>query len=245
MLWLHAAIQHLIPTLCMLCESTQTSIICKNCLSHMAQHRLHLGPSCSICALPVSLPQSICAQCQHTKPYFDHTLFLDHYREPLRTALHFLKYQNRLACAAGFATLWNQIHDKALRECDADVLIPAPLSQAKLVARGFNQSWEIAKRLQLPRSVIKAPHWMMNGKASSNQASLTRIERSISSLERFQIKQDATYFLEGKHVIVVDDVMTTGSTMNAMARCLKHHGVKRVTAWAFLRTLPKQAFGAI
>lgn len=145
MRWFSTVTQYLIPTLCMVCENPQAKIVCDKCRKRIAINRSQIGPSCAVCALPIKPHQSICTQCEEERPAFDRVVYLDLYQEPLRHPLHLLKYQKRLACASGFALLWNTFHQNALNSCDADVLIPVPLSQAKLAARGFNQAWEIAK----------------------------------------------------------------------------------------------------
>ena len=140
MRWFSTVTQYLIPTLCMVCENPQAKIVCHACCKRIAINRSQIGPSCAVCALPIKPHQSICTQCEEERPAFDRVVYLDLYQEPLRHPLHLLKYQKRLACASGFALLWNTFHQNALNSCDADVLIPVPLSQAKLAARGFNQA---------------------------------------------------------------------------------------------------------
>lgn len=178
-------------------------------------------------------------------PAFDNSEYLAIYQEPLRSALYLLKYQKRLACATGFAMLWNELHQKTLQRCDADILIPVPLSQTKLATRGFNQAWEIAKRLQVPRSMMRIPNLITCNENRLAQAKRNRNERVSSMQDHFQIKQCAARYLKNKHVLIFDDVMTTGSTINAIATCLKQCGARQVTAWVVLRTLPTMDLSAI
>jgi len=238
MSWLRTATQYLIPTLCMVCEQAQAEIVCFPCRDRIAQNRLQFGPSCLVCALPIRPHQSLCAQCEQAKPAFDHVTYLDLYQEPLRQALHLLKYQKRLACASGFALLWNVFHQQTLKACDADVLIPVPLSPTKLAARGFNQSWEIAKRFDLPKSIRRIPNLMISQATHTAQASLNRAERTVSTQDRFALKGGAASMIRDQHILIVDDVMTTGSTIHSLATTLKKSGAKRVSAWTILRTPP-------
>jgi len=238
MSWLRTATQYLIPTLCMVCEQAQAEIVCFPCRDRIAQNRLQFGPSCLVCALPIRPHQSLCAQCEQAKPAFDHVTYLDLYQEPLRQALHLLKYQKRLACASGFALLWNVFHQHTLKACDADVLIPVPLSPTKLAARGFNQAWEIAKRFDLPKSIRRIPNLVICHPTHTAQASLNRAERTVSTQDRFALKRGADSMIRDQHILIVDDVMTTGSTIHSLAATLKQSGAKRVSAWAILRTPP-------
>ncbi len=238
MSWLHTATQYLIPTLCMVCEQPQAEIVCDPCRDRIAQNRRKFGPACLVCALPIKPHQSLCMQCEQTKPAFDRVTYLDLYQEPLRYPLHLLKYQKRLACASGFALLWNTFHQHTLKTCDADVLIPVPISATKLAARGFNQAWEIAKRFDLPKSVIRIPNLMVCHAVHTAQASLNRAERAISTQDRFALKEGAASMIRDRHILIVDDVMTTGSTIHSLAATLKQSGAKRVSAWTIFRTPP-------
>lgn len=238
MSWLRTATQYLIPTLCMVCEQSQTQIVCYPCRDRIAHNRLQFGPSCLICALPIRPHQSLCFQCEKAKPAFDRVTYLDLYQEPLRHPLHLLKYQKRLACASGFALLWNAFHQHTLKTCDADVLIPVPLSPTKLAARGFNQAWEIAKQFDLPKSVTRMPNLIVCHAAHTAQASLNRAERTISTQDRFELKESAAPMIRDQHIVIVDDVMTTGSTIRSLAAVLKQAGAKQVSAWTIFRTPP-------
>ena len=238
MSWLRTATQYLMPTLCMVCEQAQAEIVCYPCRDRIAYNRQQFGPSCLICALPIRPYQSLCFQCEQAKPAFDRVIYLDLYREPLRHPLHLLKYQKRLACASGFAHLWNEFHQHTLKTCDADVLIPVPLSPTKLAARGFNQAWEIAKRFNLPKSVRRIPNLMVCHATHTAQASLNRAERTVSTQSRFALKAGAASMIRDQHILIVDDVMTTGSTIDSLAATLKQSGARQVSAWAILRTPP-------
>lgn len=241
MRWFSTVTQYLIPTLCMVCENPQAKIVCDKCRKRIAINRSQISSSCEVCALPIKPHQSICTQCEEERPAFDRVVYLDLYQEPLRHPLHLLKYQKRLACASGFALLWNTFHQNALKSCDADVLIPVPLSQAKLAARGFNQAWEIAKQLDLPNSVKRAPNLVICQRANAAQASLSRANRTASMQERFILKADAVTVIRNRHILIVDDVLTTGSTIHSLATTLKQSGAKRVTAWTMFRTPPWRA----
>ncbi len=241
MSWLRTATQYLIPTLCMVCEQPQAEIVCDPCRHRIAHNRSQSGPSCLICALPIRPYQSLCVRCEQAKPAFDRVTYLDLYREPLRHPLHLLKYQKRLACASGFALLWNTFHQHTLKTCDADVLIPVPLSPTKLVARGFNQAWEIAKRFDLPKSVRRIPNLTVCHAAHTAQTKLNRAERTLSTQNRFELKRGAAPIIRGQHILIVDDVMTTGSTIHSLAATLKQSGAKQVSAWTIFRTPPRRS----
>jgi len=241
MRWFSTVTQYLIPTLCMVCENPQAKIVCYPCRDRIAQNHLQFGPSCLICALPIRPHQSLCTQCEQERPAFDRVVYLDLYQEPLRHPLHLLKYQKRLACASGFALLWNIFHQHTLKTCDADVLIPVPLSPKKLAARGFNQVWEIAKQFDLPKSIRLIPNLVICQETHTAQAGLNRAERTASMHERFALNGGGASVIRGQHILIIDDVMTTGSTIHSLAATLKQSGAKQVSAWTIFRTPPWRA----
>jgi ComF family protein len=237
--WFTPAIELLIPTLCMVCETPQTKIICRHCLQRICKTSMGKHPACRICALPLRALQTHCTTCLHKKPAFDETVCIDAYEGVLQVALHALKYQKRIACAAGFAYLWNYFHHQTILQCQADILLPVPISQGKLAMRGFNQAWEIARHLQLSNHLMKLPNLVARQENGVSVAKLKRRARIQVTQDLFYLNKDCGSFLKDKHVVIFDDVMTTGSTINALASFLKAHGVKRVSAWTILRTLPK------
>ncbi|WP_251369791.1 ComF family protein [Polynucleobacter sp. AP-Nino-20-G2] len=170
-------------------------------------------------------------------PYFDETYCLDRYHGKLQRALHQLKYQKRLACAHGLSAAWNQLMNEQIRDVQASYLLPVPLSQEKLCLRGFNQSWELARRIQCAPHIHQSPFILKRHHHTLHQANESRLNRHKSIQGMFYVNPKYQYQLENQTVIVFDDVMTTGATLNEIARILKDNGVSRVINWVLLRTL--------
>lgn len=122
-------------------------------------------------------------------------------------------------------------------EAQADYLLPVPLSQEKLCARGFNQSWELAKRIRCDKRIHKNPHILKRHHSPQHQAHGNRAGRQIAIQDMFYINPQHQGRLESASVIVFDDVMTSGATLNEISRVLKDNGVSRVINWVLLRTL--------
>jgi ComF family protein len=183
------------------------------------------------------LAEKHCLECESNPPYFDETHCLDRYDGRLRSALHQLKYQGRLACAHGLATAWNQLMADDLKSVRANYLLPVPLSQVKLCTRGFNQSWELARRIRCTNQINKNPHILLRHHHTQHQANENRINRHLAIREMFYINPKYERLLDSATVIVFDDVMTSGATLNEIARVLKDNGVSRVINWALLRAL--------
>jgi len=183
---------------------------------------------CPQCALPSPAGQ-ICGACLRDAPHFDATFANWSYDFPVREMIVALKYQARLALAPWLAASIAEL----LRPSGADCLIPVPLHPARLAERGFNQSVEIARHL--------AKHWRLpmlvdvcvKDRMIAPQASLPWKTRRKNIRGAFRCTQD----LGGKTVVVVDDVMTTGATLDEFARVLKLRGADRVVNVVIARTL--------
>lgn len=194
---------------------------------------------CYQCGIPLTASELVnqrCNTCTFRAPHFDQTDCLDRYEGSLQNALHQLKYQKRIAYAQGLADIWNAAISDQLNRIDADYLFPVPLSMEKLSARGFNQSWEVAKRIRCKSTIQKLPHILKRQHHSEQQAGRSFQSRRSMIRETFYIEKSALPFLHNKSVIIFDDVMTTGATLDEIARVLKDNGVLHVTNWVLLRT---------
>ena len=133
-----------LPSSCIVCESYQALALCKACKESLRSDNLLNYECCLQCGIPLftdEIAEKRCAECVINPPYFDETFCLDRYTGKLQNALHQLKYQKRLVYAHNLAVAWNQMASMHLHQVQASSLIPVPLSEQKLCARGFNQSW--------------------------------------------------------------------------------------------------------
>ena len=171
------------------------------------------------------------------EPYFDETYCLDRYDSFLQAPLHELKYQKRIAFANALGKTWNLVLAKELRSMQAHYLLPVPLSIQKLAQRGFNQSWEIAKRIRCEKQIQKLPYVLRRHHYTEHQAGSSLINRQLAIKEMFYVEEKYTDNLRDKTIIVFDDVMTSGATLNEIARVLKDNGAYRVINWVLLRAV--------
>jgi ComF family protein len=123
-----------------------------------------------------------------------------------------------------------------INKMDADYLFPVPLSVEKLKSRGFNQSWEIAKRIQCKSHIQKLPYVLKRQHHQLTQAESSIEQRHSKIRGAFYVDKSMSALLHNKTVIMVDDVMTSGATLNEIGRILKDNGVLHVTNWVLLRT---------
>lgn len=221
------ALACLLPQDCFICgQDSGDRQICADCAA--ALPRL-AGPLCPVCALPT--PEgSACGACQRNVPHFDATSAVFHYAFPVEHLIRGLKYRHRLSLAGWFASELA----RAVGQAKVDCIVPLPLSPSRMKERGFNQAQEIARPLarQLGRPLMFDVCTRILD--SAPQASLPWKARQANIRHAFQCGIDLT----GKTIAVVDDVMTTGATLNEFARILKLHGALRVQNWVAARTLP-------
>ena len=234
--WLHRGrklLQNLLPGCCALCGSINASAICPSC------HARFFGQAatrCRCCArkLDGAAPYAICGTCQTETPAFDATLVACDYAAPADHLAQDLKFHARLALAPALAQLLIEaLHQHPMPT--ADLMTAVPLSSARLAERGFNQAIEIAKPLARHCGVPLAAQLCLRVRDTAAQASLPLKQRSVNMRGAFVVAPGAVDLMH-KHVIVVDDVMTTGRTLHELAACLKRHGAARVSNLVFART---------
>ncbi|QWD63957.1 ComF family protein [Polynucleobacter sp. MWH-UH2A] len=228
-----------LPTACIICQEFQSASICSHCLPMLYHESLLHYECCYQCGIPLQAAElhSIqCHACSTQVPAFDQTICLDRYDGLLQAALHQFKYQKRLAYAFGLSDAWNSILANDIDDQSIDYLLPVPLSQKKLLARGFNQSWEIAKRIRCGSHIQKLPSTLKRFHDIEHQAGKNFSERKHDIRQMFYVDAKDIESLKGKSVVIFDDVMTSGATLNEIARTLKIIGVVWVSNWVLLRT---------
>lgn len=218
----------LVPaTACLLCDANtrEPHLLCAACAKDLP----YITNACVLCGLPLEGKATMCGQCAQDPPPVERTYALCHYAEPVDKLLLALKFHQRLAVATVFGELLAQ----RLLANDADIpdaLIPVPLHAARLQERGYNQALEIAKPLSKNLDVPVLRQTCIRIIATSAQSDLSRYERRANIQGAFAVIDELP-----RHVAIVDDVMTTGSTVFEMAVALKEHGAERVDVWACAR----------
>ncbi len=218
-----------LPSICYLCKQLNKGhhAICAHCITLMPL----LGPACQQCAHPLPpTAHPLCGQCSTKKPYFDSTIVGYAFEEPLRSLLHAFKYDQCLFLGSFLSHLmlltWQ--HMAMTTEC----LIPVPMHPTKLADRGFNQAAILTKILA---SHLNIPYSLMDCQKIINtdsQASLSASKRKTNLKGAFTCSP-----LPYEQVTLIDDLLTTGSTANELAKALKKAGVKTVTVWCCARAV--------
>lgn len=200
----------------MLCDG------CNAALPHLQ------APRCPVCALP-TLHSAVCGQCLRHPPHFTRTVAAFAYAFPLDKLVLALKYGEKLHLA-------DLLADKLAQNiCDRpDCVVPMPLHPQRLRERGFNQSLQLARRLARQLDIPLLARSCQRVRDTPSQSSLPWKERNRNMRKAFS----CSAAVAGKHVAIVDDVMTTGATLNELAFTLKQAGAINVSAWVVARTLP-------
>ncbi len=180
--------------------------------------------------MPATLPGH-CGACADDDP-IDRTLTLGDYVDPFDRLVLRLKFAGRLPAAVWIAS---QLAARAQAAAvTPDLLAPVPLAPRRLAVRGFNQAWEIARPLGRQLGVPASATLLARRRDTVSQRVLDQPGRQANLQDAFVLAQPRR--LDGLHIGLVDDVMTTGATLREAAHVLKAHGAARVTALVALRT---------
>lgn len=264
--WALAALDLLFPALCPVCQSSldreRRDPLCGACWESIERIA---PPHCAVCGLPFlmferpvdaalgagadggHLPERLslgaeggcppsdsplCAACAAERPPFAYARAAARYGGPVRAALHAFKFSGKRALARPLA-------DLVLEQCaprlpgGLDALIPVPLGRDRQRERGYNQAALLADRLAAPLGVRVRARWLARTRATVPQTDLTAAERSVNVRHAFR----ASGAVAGLHVVVVDDILTTGATVAECARALREAGAREVGVLTVARVL--------
>ncbi len=234
--WLHEMLALLQPWQCVLCQqrSDQARDLCRACAADLPLLQLH----CQRCAEPLATLAALCGRCQRQAPAFDQVFAVYLYAQPVQAMLTAFKYRRQQVLGRVLAETAAEHIGDAIRAGDLSlppVLIPVPLHRWRLLRRGFNQSWLIARDVQ--RTLARRG---LHVRIASSLLQRTRRTRPQAGLDLAARRKNlrAAFRVHGAvpaHVCLVDDVMTSGSTVAACARLLKQAGCERVDVWVLAR----------
>jgi ComF family protein len=185
--------------------------------------------ACRLCRAKMVVSEKICGQCLTRTYAFDQVIVPFYYKQPITGLLFQLKFHERLASIPCFTYfLLKQI--KQFRLHLPELIMPVPLHKKRLKKRGYNQSMALARSLSLALNVPVDRYTCQRVKFTQPQQKLMIKDRAKNVRKAFCCKK-----LTVSSVAIIDDVITTGATAHAMAKCLKRAGAKTVYVWCCAR----------
>ncbi len=215
--FLSSLLDFCLPPYCLFCGRPAKDILCPSCREKL----VFLGAACPICARPYQGEDNahLCQDCTKGPRPFRRVLVPFRYQGPLAKAISQLKYEGKLWLARPLGRLWLE----TMPVPPFDLVIPVPLHQKRLLTRGFNQSLLLAQKI-FGRSPVKP--WLERIRDTEPQVSLSLKARVRNVRQAFALAQGVS--VSGKRVLLFDDVMTTGATVQECAKVLKASGAKEI-----------------
>lgn len=228
-----------LPSFCVLCSARGSAAICPNCRAKFFGGK---PLRCFRCA--DALPRmadgglAVCGSCLRRAPAFDATVVAADYAPPVDQLVLSLKFGANLALAPLFARLLLDalLDSEASRIAMPTVLTAVPLGPQRLAERGFNQALEIAKPLARSLGIPLDPSLALRVRETGAQSTLHPDERRKNIRRAFSVPNAALERIKGRHIGIVDDVITTGETLNELAATFKRFGAAKITSLVFART---------
>ena len=210
------------PCICPICKTKQPRLqICPDCAALLARKRRYHG-QCGRCGT-YGVRAAVCDNCRDWPDYLVGNHSALPYEGNFRQAILDLKYRGRPWMAQALAELL-----LPLVPAEAELLIPVPLHPNRLRERGFNQSALIARVLSEQTGLPLAEQTLLRTADTPHQTGLSRSKRQQNLRHAFTIADSIP--IDGRHVLIIDDVLTTGSTIAQCAKVLHHSGARRVSA---------------
>lgn len=230
--WIKKLQFQLFPATCLVCGAPGEKFLdlCAGCHTELPRN----NQPCRCCGIPLVYEGNdslVCGHCQQTPPPFERTLTPFLYEPPMDHLIQLLKFQGQLAAA----TLLGHLLQEALAQRTIPLpegLLPIPLHPNRLAERGFNQALEIARVVAKHTDIPVLFATVQRSRPTPPQVSLDAKARRRNVRGAFRLQQP----IQAKHVAIIDDVITTGSTVAEVARVLKRAGVEKVEVWALART---------
>ncbi len=224
------------PRTCFCCghdiKRKNQALLCPTCTKNL---KVPGELICKRCGLPLKSGGAHCFNCRGSKAAKYKCSFIRSaliFNEPSRALVHAFKYEKFSSIAKFFAPLMYKTYKENPPYFEAEIMVPIPIHKSRLRKRGFNQALLLSKELSKYNNIPTEDILIRKHKTKS-QTKLNKIERKENIKEAFEIKKD--YKVKGKAIILIDDVCTTGATLEECARVLKKAGAREVLALTALR----------
>ena len=225
-----AALDWIYPPVCAGCGEPGYRL----CASCQAKIKWITGKKCRVCGEPMIKQQGLCDNCRLRQPSFTAMRNLAEYEGVMRECIHGLKYENNQSLGDFFAEWLETLVRK--EAWSIDMVIPVPLSRQRLAERGYNQAAMLAKPLALQLGCAYNPFGLKRIRDTRSQVGLSGEERRRNVVGAFEA---VPQIVHDKAVLVVDDVMTTGATMESCGQALFDAGAIAVFCLTLARYSPR------
>jgi ComF family protein len=229
--WLRAGVDLVFPPTCAACEASledsQLGLLCETCRSELADNQ----PACQRCGVP-ALGDS-CRHCAGQRLHFQGVVRLGIYERQLRSAVLHIKRRERQALAMALGALLAREGHEQLAEWKLDAVVPVPMHWSRRLWRGANSPSTIARRLASDLKIPTADHLLVRHRRTAPQAQLSPSKRLANVRGAFRAVPHRD--LPGSRLLVVDDIMTTGATVNEAAKELVRAGAEFVAVAVLAR----------
>lgn len=223
--WLGAGLDLVFPPGCAFChnplETSAPGLLCPTCQDHLIDQR----PACGRCGCTIVGSRGASTNCPHCvaeKFHFDATVRLGPYEGMCRTAVLRVKRASQRALALALGDLLAAVHRDALQALAPEAIVPIPMHWSRRMWRGANSPETISERLSRKLGVPLAPHLLARRRRTAPQAHLSPSRRLANVRGAFRAAAHAD--LPGARLLLVDDIMTTGATVNEAAKVLRRAG---------------------
>ncbi len=224
-----------LPQQCEVCRRWGDAGVCGECVGRYAAPR----PRCATCGLGTGFALPRCGACLHDPPPFERTVCFADYTFPWDHLITAFKFNGRAELAVPMAELLVS----AVRACTKlenrprpDTVLPVPMAPGRLRERGYNQAWELARRVARRLALPADATLLQRPLDTAHQSALSRRERQHNLRTAFMADPRRRAELQGRRIALVDDVMTTGATVHEAAAVLRRAGAAAVEVWVLART---------
>lgn len=229
------------PATCVVCQSSVETlgcgVVCRPCWQRIDRLDGILCDRCGYSFASRNLPaeKALCAACRRGDFHFDFARSYGRLEDPLQAIIHQFKYGSHASLARPLARLLHALWVQSCQDRDADMIVPVPLHKARRKERGFNQAWLLARHLSRWTRIPLKDKVLVRYRATAVQAGLSRGQRRRNIQGAFRVVDRAA--VRKRTVLLVDDVFTTGATLNECARMLRKQGANRVDVLTVARVV--------
>ena len=213
----------LYPQTCCFCGKINKTPVCQSCQKKMIYVK---EPRCKICGKPIRYEEKeYCEDCKKGKKFYEQGKSIWVHKDPVAWSIYQFKYHNRRIFGTFYASEMWRLYGWKIKEWKIDTIVPVPLHWKRSFSRGYNQAEILAKHLGRYSGILVQTKGIKRIRYTERQKTLGNKERKKNLEGAFVITKK---WKKARNVLIIDDIYTTGNTINEIARILKQNGVEKV-----------------